>query len=710
MRKLLFLFFICNFFSFDIKAQVEEKSTEQDTLQIKKSSVEGKEEKNRNVMLNAENSTGPRTVNIGLPFSGDIIIAENGVPVVYYFYPTNPMAAWRKDNSLSRLGLLSFEEGALLYGKTGNPVRSFTRDASRRFRGYASILLSSTGTSRYDVAFTGPLDKKSGLGYILSAYKNFGKGNGINYQFTEWFDNTTLFKAGLQKEYKKGSVKLLYKYVESKMVMSNYVPLRYKGDGNFSELEDFDLGKDSYIPGSGLIPYRDAYGNVGTAQLDDNKYNQSISHNIYLVGEHEFKNDWNLSYSSVYQDMSSPMGVIFPISTLIDPDANDGIGSQYTLNQLIPQSDNQMFNTRIQLTKEIKKHRLRAGIQQQYFHRKYQTLAGAYYMTVEANPKIYNLDRETGEIIYFDGTNAEEILGPSNGVLYDDTWNKFAFYVSDDFSIGPRLDLGVGIRLEHQNFKTVHDQFNASNEIVLGDLIEADMNNKFNKVGIGNLVYKLTSDFGILADGTYNSSWEMFWDYNRGEEGTPIAINGNPYPRTNVEGEIESVVTKFGAGVYYNIGNKLNIVSKLTGIKKTNVRATETILYNPVDHPLGAAVRNDFGPEFYDIQTLGWTTDIVARPFKNFDIHFLATLQNPKYKNFNLNYQFNDTELYGSIVPGSEGTYDYSDNQVTGLSKVLLEIDPSYKFYKRKMRAWLSLRYFGKQYGNALNTISYQPW
>ena len=40
-----------------------------------------KEEKNRNVMLNAENNSGPRSVNFGLPFGGDIVILENDVNV-----------------------------------------------------------------------------------------------------------------------------------------------------------------------------------------------------------------------------------------------------------------------------------------------------------------------------------------------------------------------------------------------------------------------------------------------------------------------------------------------------------------------------------------------------------------------------------------------------------------------------------------------------
>ena len=47
--------------------------------------VNGKEVKNRNVMLGAGDSTTPRTLNIGLPFSGDILINENDIPVVYTF-------------------------------------------------------------------------------------------------------------------------------------------------------------------------------------------------------------------------------------------------------------------------------------------------------------------------------------------------------------------------------------------------------------------------------------------------------------------------------------------------------------------------------------------------------------------------------------------------------------------------------------------------
>ncbi len=36
-----------------------------------------------------------------------------------------------------------------------------------------------------------------------------------------------------------------------------------------------------------------------------------------------------------------------------------------------------------------------------------------------------------------------------------------------------------------------------------------------------------------------------------------------------------------------------------------------------------------------------------------------------------------------------------------------MEIDPSYTFMNSKMRGWISLRYFGKQYGNPTNAFYY---
>ena len=70
----------------------------------------------------------------------------------------------------------------------------------------------------------------------------------------------------------------------------------------------------------------------------------------------------------------------------------------------------------------------------------------------------------------------------------------------------------------------------------------------------------------------------------------------------------------------------------ITSIKKNEVPGAATL-----DDPSGSGLRADFGPEFYNIETMGWSTDITAEPFKNFNIHYLLTLQNPQYKDYEVN-------------------------------------------------------------------------
>ncbi len=39
-----------------------------------------------------------------------------------------------------------------------------------------------------------------------------------------------------------------------------------------------------------------------------------------------------------------------------------------------------------------------------------------------------------------------------------------------------------------------------------------------------------------------------------------------------------------------------------------------------------------------------------------------------------------------------------------------MELDPSYTFMKGSLRAWVSFRYFGKQYANQTNAFFYKGW
>src|SRR3712207_8194191 len=89
----------------------------------------------------------------------------------------------------------------------------------------------------------------------------------------------------------------------------------------------------------------------------------------------------------------------------------------------------------------------------------------------------------------------------------------------------------------------------------------------------------------------------------------------------------------------------------------------------------------------YDVKTIGWTTDVIFKPAKWFNMHFLVTLQDPKYGNYNGTLNFTD---------GTTRDFDFNSSNVTGISKFLMEIDPTFIYQNWNLQ--LHARYFGKQY------------
>lgn len=139
---------------------------------------------------------------------------------------------------------------------------------------------------------------------------------------------------------------------------------------------------------------------------------------------------------------------------------------------------------------------------------------------------------------------------------------------------------------------------------------------------------------------------------------------------------------------YYN-HPLFSVISKATYITRNEYR--ETINFNS---SAGEVSRPTVS---YDIETLGWTTNVVTTPFKNFNLHVLFTLQSPKYKNYSGTVNFES---------GESADFNFSDNIVKGVSKVLIEIDPSYQW--NNLRIWASARYFSKEYTNLTNSLTFK--
>lgn len=667
----------------------------------------GKEVKNRNVMLGAGDSTTPRTLNIGLPFTGDILINENDIPVVYTFWTQIPTTCWRYDTSLGNMGVMSFAEGALTYGKVGYIVQSWDREPGRKLRGFASIKGSTEGNFAVDMNLTAPLGNGWGLSLSMNDTRN--KGPFKDYGFTEYQDRYDGFKAGIHKKYKRGKINFLYKYAFAKPTTGSYTPYKYLGNGKTEAFPGFNPGRTSYIVGDGYFPYIDFFtGKQKTARMGDDETAGNTSHAFYLYGDHRFDGGYKLKYSAMYQHSRVALCMQYPATlyataaeamggmplTLDDGTEWTGATQMVAAQYYSPVSINQ-FMAKVELTKKFGQHNLRLGTTYMHYHAPIQTNQGVYLQTVEEKPRILSL-------------YGSKCLSGVGGYSKENT-NKNAIYISDDFSVGRLLTGNVGARLEHQmgnNWSFAYYNCNMVNQVTTYDpttwqpttttvdlskknpYFKDNYKGKFNYVLTGSFIAKLTKPFGIVGEATYNRFYQSYTDFaadQKDEKGFPKDQYNS---RRDQKFDNYSGVLNLGAGVYLNIGSYLNLVSKVTYITKTNNIVEETVYSGNDTYKVY--------PVKYNISTIGWTTDIMSS-YKNFNMHFLLTLQNPKYKDYTYKTQ-----------AGEE--ISYSDKNVTALSKVLIELDPSYYLFNRSVRLWASARYFGKQYGNKTNTVSYKGW
>lgn len=709
---LLSAFFI---FSFTNEIFAQEKKSDpkiepKDSLKV--STPNMKEEKNRNEMLNASSPSQPRQVNIGIPPGGDLLIMENGVPGIYQFIPQIVTSVWKKDSNIGRIGLLSLAEGALRFGKVGFCVDSYDREPGNKFKGFFESRINNFGSLTYSGNISGPIGKK-GWGYVVGLHETYTQKNGINRGYSRWSEERMeMFKLGISKKYKKGNVNLLYKHALEYLDINNNLPFVYQGKGKFTEMPGFTLGMDSYTLASGDIAVADANSKeIIKFNMGDSKYNDNKSNAVYLNGEHKFDKGYKVMYTSMYMHSIAPFQVHFPLSLGVSTaDDNNkyylhGTTTPYTGNvqQVVTQTTEpttiDQLLTRIELTKKLGDHNLRLGFTEQYYSTGIQkTNVGMYYQTATAKPQLVDWKKFVPAYnMWVPVTNSDGIL-TLPGSISKLKVNKTALYVSDDFKVGKVFDITLGGRIEKEDDTETHDQY-ANSYVYDRPLMVTDFKNKFNHVGVASFVAKVTNEFGFLGDFTYNDYITRYYDYPDSQKdalGNPIktteVVNGHvvPVAKTTEAFTGRINVLFVGAGIYYNNGDKFSIVSKLTSSQKLN-NQTSMDIYDPADP--SHTIKTNVTPIFYDIKTFGWTTDIVTSPFKNFNLHYLITLQNPKYENYNVaafgqNYSFN--------------------NNVPALSKVLMEIDPSYKLGDVKI--WASLRYFGKQYGNLSNSIYYNSW
>jgi hypothetical protein len=650
-----------------------QNQTKNDTIK-----VDIDQKNDRNVMLNAANSTGPRDVNIGLPASvGGTTILENGLPVVFHYWPELPTKTWRSDVTINRTDLFDLGQTFINIGDVGFSLNTFDNLGTDKLQGKVNLESNHFGLMRGSANVSGPVNNK-GLKYSAGAYLSFDPGTFKPSIIDKYYaDRVQMYKIALTQDYKytggEGSVSVLYKYFNVKNLTYNYSPFMYGKDGDVSEIPGFKIGRKSYHERSGKITLMDAFtGNLVEKDILDDYGTES--HTVDLLGTNKFNNGFHLNYIVRYH--SSKVGIYIPIMAGVSAaksgeyvyadtgEAYMGNNAQGVLILATRKTPVKSITGTVELGKKIGNHDLKVGLNEWHYKvDKYATESAMYFQEVAPNPR---------KLIQVGSTaNANGDFNLNQGLEYHNgNENKLALYILDKWSLIDKLELNLGGRIEYQALRGDYQDRDLGLQTLSGP--KTDINKDWvNQSYMLSTVFKMTKKFGLLGEANYNEQAGHLENYNIGVD-------------PNIK---KSKIPSAGFGIYYN-HPIASVVSKATYITRDEYRST--INFSNPNNP-GEVKRETTK---YDIETIGWTTDIISKPIKNFELHFLLTLQSPKYKNFVGEVKFKD---------GSTSKYDFTDKYVTGISKVLIEIDPSYVW--KDLRVWASARYFSKQYANRPNTI-----
>lgn len=666
-------------------AQNNNSQKETKTDQTTTSTAAQTDRQAQSMLLNATTDNGgPREINIGLPsdLAGTTIL-ENGVPVTYDFQSQAPNKVWRADGSFSKMRSMNIYKTAIWNGTIGVAMASESGKGADKLTGAVTYQTNSFGLIRAMGKVAAPLSK-DGWRFQLSAFVNFDPSS-QRAKFSRFTDKTEEIRFYIGKKYSHGQFGLQYKFFNTEGCSQwNMNPYVYHSDGTVSEYNGMKIGTTSYIESSGkLYPHSVFTGQQ--MQLDALSGTGSTSHIFDFIGNHKFNNGVNLDYTVRWHLAAS--GFLNPNTGTIFETATQGANNRYVYvdnpdqvytgyvqkgqNAISGKWNKWGLGSRFEFSKATKNNKWTAGVTEHFLNASnaYRAVY-ATYMTVENMP-VALLHQTLVNGVWTNGTSNKWGAENANSAIqyYDGFDGKFAGYVMDTWKFAPHWTVDLGGRLEWQHIngwwapKEYRERMADADGVTTMHLIGREKLKKdyLNKSVAANLVWNAFKGGGFTADAMY----------------AQVGDNLSNYAQAVDPDVKQSGTQAYSFGVYYN-GKVFDITSKVNYIKRNNY-----LFAGNFENP-NEVTQIERATVHYDVHTLGWTTDMNVRPFKGFNFHFLMTLQNPKYGNFKFSL-FDNTQ-----------TYDYTDMVVRGVSKVLLEIDPSYSF--NKFRVWASARYFSKQY------------
>ena len=640
------------------------------------------EKHDRNVMLDASATVKPRDIPIGLPAeAGGTMIMEDGMPVSAMPGPILPYSHWVGGSSYGSMDLKGIEETLLRTEVLGFSVDSYTALGTDTLHGTMAAKTNNDGLINFDLNVNGPLGK--GWYFTTGAYGYFDP-TSVHPKHTTFVNRTRIYKAGVTRRWGQSEASLLYKLTVASEGLSgsNRGPFIYNGDGSVSPLNGFRLGRDSYMPVDVSFDYMDLL----TGQITPVSYNDQ---NKFTVHDLNFRMVNRLSPRWSLDTRLHVTGTKNMLSAGIMEAGIDNIengrdaqgravttadGKSYSglmQRRVMLNSKYDVFETMVQseLVRKSQGHTTNIGLSYWFF---YEQLLGTdvnIAQTVQDDPQrlLLNGQRQWGyNLIAQFGRGRDHYI---------------SLFAIDDWQVTPKLSLYYGLRTDlfcsnydvavdndGQTNNQRHDKFTLND----GTATVTGLNRtKLNLIGVARASYQLVPNLFLKGEYLYSRLQRRMEEYTFDTMPTDL-----PYVKHFMRGGVNYVTSWINASLMVGY------------VTCQNISATEifTKQVKGVSETQGKNIN-------YNIGTLNVTADANAT-FGNFSMHVMATYQEPRYRDYNVALTFSDA---------SKMTLDYSDKFVTGMSKVMLELDPSYQL--GYWRLWLSARYYSRQYASLANNV-----
>lgn len=632
----------------------------------------------RGVMLNAESASVPRDISIGLPTSDSgASIVEDGVKHSYSF--VKGRYHWAGGNAYSSAKLRSLAESIIKTGDIGIVLESTTKTGGDRLEGAFSFKTSTFGQINLDAAVSGPIRK--GWYYSVGAFVNLDP-TSVNAPGRVFVDNRQIFKAAITKRWTNAEFNIFYKFSLSKDNLGGYseAPFIYNGDGSVSAIKGYKIGRSCYFPADDHITYMDLMtgeikkGNMG--KMDDRRV-----HDIVLKGVFNTSSGWLLK-GTLHGCLSPENRWAKSVLSGIDK-AEGGFlknGKAVTLsdgtpyngdiqNRVVSIVDARSLDVTalFEAGKKWARHELDLGLELATVHQYERTSATRMAHTVSADPVRLYMD---GQETWGHNMNSQYVSGYRNvAVVYGfHNWN-----VTDRFFV----KTGVRVRALNQSCDGAHN--------LDGDVSNSKTDGFYLKNGVAkvtNVTLNRLEGHATLY-GTYRLAKGL---YLMGEGFYSLTNKAMSYFKTTNVPSLKAIGNAMGRGGLMYQNSWMNVTGMVSYITCWNCAATVSV----TEQINGQSETQDYTAQ-YGMGNLGFNLDGNVH-WGGFNLHLMCTVQDPKYKNYDNTFVFSD---------GSTKTISYNGKYATGISRVELEIDPSYTY--KDWRFWLSARYFSRQYASRTN-------